>query len=67
MATNSALHCFWTGECLQTYEVAALMGLKLESLKLVGVSETTIRKRLGLGIHIAVMGAMELCLMAPLL
>ena len=67
VATNSLLHCFQTGECLQTYEVAALMGLKLESLKLVGVSEAAIRKRLGLGIHIAVMGAMELCLMAPLL
>ena len=67
VATNSMLHCFQTGECLQTYEVAALMGLKLESLRLAGVSEAAIRKRLGLGIHIAVMGAIELCLMAPLL
>ena len=67
VATNSLLHCFRTGECLQTYEVAALMGLKLERLRLAGVSAAAIRKRLGLGIHVAVMGAMELCLMAPLL
>ena len=67
VATNNCLHCFRTGECLQTYEVAALMGLKLESLRLAGVSEAAIRKRLGLGIHIAVMGAMALRLMVPLL
>ena len=67
VATNSMLHCFQTGKCLQTYEVAALMGLKLERLRLAGVSEAAMHKRLGLGSHIAVMGARELCLIAPLL
>ena len=67
IATNSAMHCFRSGKRLSTYQMAALMGLRLEAVDLTHVTENQFRVRLGLSIHIAVMGFMLLALLTPAL
>ena len=67
LATNSVLHCFRTGSALTTFQLASLMGLRMEKMDVSGISETAMRQRLGLSIHISVMGLAMLALAAPFL
>lgn len=50
--TTSQLWCLSAGRYLHTWELAALMGLGTQKLKLEGQSEPWFRKRLGLAVHI---------------
>ena len=50
--TTSQLRCLSAGRYLHTWELAALMGLDTQKLKLEGQSEPWFRKRLGLAVHV---------------
>ena len=64
LTTTSALHCLQVGHALNTYQLSSLMGLSLEGVDLRGVQEAWMRRRLGLGVHIASFGLVLLAVMA---
>ena len=66
LAQNSAMHSMQMGKCFTTADLAALMGIRLEKTDLNVFTERTYQAHLGQSIHVAVMGAMLLALVAPM-
>ena len=62
--TTSQLWCLSAGRYLHTWELAALMGLDTQKLKLEGQSEPWFRKRLGLAVHVPNFGLALLAVLA---
>ena len=62
--TTSLLWCLSAGRYLHTWELAALMGLDTQKLKLEGQSEPWFRKRLGLAVHVPNSGLALLAVLA---
>ena len=64
LTTTSDLWCLSSGRRLERWELAALMGLTAETLRLNGQSEAWFRKRLGLTVHVPNFGLALTALMA---
>jgi hypothetical protein len=62
--TTSQLWCLSARRYLLTWELAALMGLGTQKLKLAGQSEQWFRKRLGLAVHVPNCGLALLAVLA---
>ncbi len=65
--SNSALFCFRAGAFLTTAQKGALMGYRLDHLRLEHCSEAWLSGKLGSSVHVANMGAMLMALVAPAL
>ena len=71
ITTRSSLFCFRLGACLDTIQLAALMGSDLNTLDLGSFTEAWVRQRIGLCVHIAsygvaIMGALAMPMSAVL-
>ena len=66
MATNALMFSFLDADCLTIPDMAKLMGLDMQHIKVDGISATTFRRLLGMALHQGVAGIVLLSLLGSL-